>query len=358
MRAENKIESPFDPRFNWLGRELRRLSDENNDAWPAEQLTLCGRLGVFSWFFPRNVGGLSWSETDIVKGYLHLSASCLTTTFVITQFMAAARRIAGSDNEWLKHQLLSALVHGNSFSTVGISHLTTSRQHVGRSVLMASVRDQDYVLDGYCPWVTGAIHTSTIVVGATMDDQRQILIAVPTDTAGLTIPPRKVLVGLTGSETGPVNFDAVHVNKKWLVDGPEFEVMKLGRGTQTGGLQTSTLAVGLATTALSFLIEEAVKRDELRSAATCLEDELNELTSDLLESAEGKGNCTAQDIRTRANSLVLRITQAALAAAKGNGYVWDHPAGRWCREALFFLVWSCPQPVVTANLCELAGIAN
>ena len=32
-------------------------------------------------------------------------------------------------------------------------------------------------------------------------------------------------------------------------------------------------------------------------------------------------------------------------------------AGRWCREALFFLVWSCPQSVLSANLCELAGIA-
>jgi hypothetical protein len=52
----------------------------------------------------------------------------------------------------------------------------------------------------------------------------------------------------------------------------------------------------------------------------------------------------------------LRATQAALAAAKGTGFVVGHPAGRWCREALFFLVWSCPRPVAAANLCELAGL--
>ena len=62
------------------------------------------------------------------------------------------------------------------------------------------------------------------------------------------------------------------------------------------------------------------------------------------------------DLRQRANSLVLRAAQAALMAAKGTGYVAGHPAGRWCREALFFLVWSCPQHVAHANLCELAGI--
>jgi hypothetical protein len=47
-----------------------------------------------------------------------------------------------------------------------------------------------------------------------------------------------------------------------------------------------------------------------------------------------------------------------LVAAKGTGYVVGHPAGRWCREALFFLVWSCPQPVSAANLCELAGLES
>jgi len=26
------------------------------------------------------------------------------------------------------------------------------------------------------------------------------------------------------------------------------------------------------------------------------------------------------------------------------------------RESLFFLVWSCPQTVATATLCELAGL--
>ena len=64
------------------------------------------------------------------------------------------------------------------------------------------------------------------------------------------------------------------------------------------------------------------------------------------------------ELRGRANNLVLRSTQAALAAAKGAGFVSGHPAGRWCREALFFLVWSCPQPVVAAHLCELAGILD
>ncbi|RMF36913.1 MAG: acyl-CoA dehydrogenase, partial [Planctomycetota bacterium] len=75
-----------------------------------------------------------------------------------------------------------------------------------------------------------------------------------------------------------------------------------------------------------------------------------------LTAGQAAGTWTAADLRQRANSLVLRSTQAALTAAKGAGFVATHPTGRWAREALFFLVWSCPQPVAAANLCELAQI--
>ena len=74
--------------------------------------------------------------------------------------------------------------------------------------------------------------------------------------------------------------------------------------------------------------------------------------------AAGLGDCTNEELRSQANSLVLRATQSALVAAKGTGYVEGHPVGRWCQEALFFLVWSCPQAVLDANLCELVGIES
>ena len=52
--------------------------------------------------------------------------------------------------------------------------------------------------------------------------------------------------------------------------------------------------------------------------------------------------------------LALRATQAALLAAKGTGFVAPHPAQRWARQALFFLVWSCPRPVAEGVLGDLS----
>ena len=353
-----KITDPSSEAAGELCAELARLVAEADAdlAWPADRLQLCGEYGVYEWFMPRTWGGQEWSDADIVRGYLRLSAACLTTTFVITQRTGACQRIARCANDALKENLLLPLVRGDSFATLAISHLTTSRQHLAKPVLRASESADGFVLEGYSPWVTGALHAQTIVTGATLDDGQQILVALPTDLPGVSMPEPQRLVGVSGSCTGPVRCDKVHVTRDLLIAGPGTDVMAAGGGGNTGGLQTSTLAVGLATAAIDYIEQEMRQRPQLEPAAEGLRDEQQQVEANLLALAEGRDACAPSDLRARANSLVLRAAQAALTAAKGAGYVVGHPAGRWCREALFFLVWSCPQQVVDANLCELAQI--
>ncbi len=214
------------------------------------------------------------------------------------------------------------------------------------------------MLDGFSPWVTGAAHAETVVMGATMDDGRQILVALPTTLEGVTAPPHAQLVALTASHTGRMDCRQVHVPREWLLDGPSPNVMMGHSGANTGGLQTSALATGLASAAIEYMESECQKRPDLTEPTNSLRSEHAVLEQDLFALAVGMPNCSSEDVRARANSLALRAAQATLSAAKGTGYVTGHPAGRWCREALFFLVWSCPQGVMAANLCELAGLTD
>jgi len=360
----SRITSVDDPALDALCARLVELAPalEQPDAWPAEQLRLCGDAGVFEWFLPARIGGQEWDEAQLLRGYVRLAAACLTTTFVITQRIGAMQRIAAGSSGEARAELLPDLVRGRAFATVGISHLTTSRQHLARPVLRAEDRDDGFLLDGYSPWVTGAEFAQNIVLGATLDDGRQILVALPTELPGVRIERAPELVGLSASRTGPVHLSNVLVPRKWLLAGPVHEVMKQGVGARTGGSQTSALAIGLATAALDFLSRQSATRSDLAEPAEALREECNALLDSMLRLAGGDDDqvCVANsnELRVRANSLALRASQAALAAAKGAGYVAGHPAGRWCREALFFLVWSCPQPVLQANLCELAGIAD
>lgn len=359
MQAPTRITHPHDPSLQTLEQQLLALSTELDQpgSWPAKQLALCGQYGVFEWFAQPAWSGQGWTAADVIRGYLALSRGCLTTTFVITQRTGAYLRLEASDNDQLKQELLPAWVRGEQFATVGISHLTTSRRHLGQPVLRATKTAAGYLLDGYTPWVTGGRQAQTIVVGATLDNGLELLLALPTDAPGVTIPEAPPLVGLSASHTGPVYCERVELGSDRLVAGPAPQIMKQG-GAATGGLQTSTLAIGLAQAALTFLRHESQRRADLTAPWDALQHECDQLEMHLLQAAESQPVCSTEELRTRANSLALRATQAALAAAKGTGYVWGHPAGRWCREALFFLVWSCPQPVITANLCEFAGIES
>src|SRR5690606_5793878 len=156
-----------DPALADLCTELRARADATDATgdWPAEQLQLCGEAGVFEWFLDGVWGGQGWSDQDVVRGYLALSAACLTTTFIITQRTGACRRIASGSNDQLKRELLPGLASGKLFSTVGISHLTTSRRHLATPVLRATPTDEGYLLDGFSPWATGAAAADRILTG-------------------------------------------------------------------------------------------------------------------------------------------------------------------------------------------------
>jgi alkylation response protein AidB-like acyl-CoA dehydrogenase len=356
----DQIVGPGDAALDRLCDELasRSAGLDASGAWPEEQLKMLGGAGVYRWFQPRESGGIDWSEADLARGYVRLAAACLTTTFVLTQRSAAVRRIVECDNAIAKERLLPEFASGDSFTTVGISHLTTSRRHLAKSVLAARETRDGFVLDGYSPWVTGADHADTVVLGATLDDGRQILVALPTSRPGVAVPPHASLLGLTASHTGPLECRGVEIGREWLLDGPVENVIAARSGARTGGLQTSALAIGLSAAAIDFLKQESVRRSDLAEPAENLQGEQQALEADLVALASGVAACSSDELRARANSLALRSAQAALAAAKGAGYVSGHAAGRWCREALFFLVWSCPQPVMNANLCELAGLSD
>ena len=357
------IEAPDSAKLSALCCQLNEFSNPNSDSgskrtWPKRQLELVAEAGIYHWFVPESLGGMGWSSRDIVAGYIKLAGACLTTTFIVTQRVAAIKRICSSENKPLRSSLLPGLLSGQAAATVGISHLTTSRRHVKGSVLRAAKVDDGFLINGFSPWVTGACGAANVVMGAEMEDGQQVLFVVPANGKGVTVEPGFELVGLSNSQTGPVKCNDVFVANQSVLAGPKDNVLASISGPSTGSFQTSALAMGLAKAAIDFIETESENRPDLREKHLALAEQWTEIQDRLFKLASGLPVCSNEELRTEANSLVLRATQSALVAAKGVGYVEGHPVGRWCREAMFFLVWSCPQAVLDANLCELAGIES
>ena len=316
---------------------------------------------------------ISDDSDTLLKFYVWLASGCLTTAFVMTQRSAALRRIETSENEYARNTLLAAIRSGSSFATVGISHLTTSRRHLSQPPLRATRVSNGWVLDGFSPWVTGGHFADWLIVGAVEDDHmveaqvptkpRELLFSIPRYRTGVIVEPSSDLMALNASSTGPVRFENVAVDREELLHGPVANVMEAsnrqatavgsaGTGSGPGGLQTSALAIGHAAQAIEYLLKESQVREDIRSVAEGLQSQWRALFAELTQMNSGIGPQDQAVLRKKANDLALNSTQAALAAAKGVGFANGHDVGRLCREALFFLVWSCPQSVVQAHLCS------
>jgi alkylation response protein AidB-like acyl-CoA dehydrogenase len=332
------------------------------DAWPGGQLASMSDAGVLDWLIPKEFGGSDITPVELVIGYEKLAAACLTSVFVLTQRNAAIQRLVRSPNFELKDSLLRALVDDSIFATVGISHLTTSRQHWKQPTVRAKETTDGFILNGDIPWVTGADRADVVISGGTLEDGRQLLVALRMNSDGVTVRNPETLLALNASRTASIQLTEVFVPVADLVVGPVEDVMKVAGGG-AGSHTTSALAVGHSAAAVKLLRAEADKRPDLQAIAKSFESELTALQTSLreaagLEAQDLPPHLSAETLRQQSNSLALRSAQAGLAASKGAGFVAGHPASRLVSEAMFFLVWSCPQPVVLANLRELAGASS
>jgi alkylation response protein AidB-like acyl-CoA dehydrogenase len=334
---------------------LRHAAEaDGQPVWPEASWNALRTGGVLAWAVPQAYAGRDLPYPELLDGYENLAAACLTTCFILSQRDAACRRLRDGDNAALREELLPPLARGETFATVGLSQLTTSRQHTGPS-LTARLTSEGLLLDGTIPWVTGAGRADHIIIGAVLDDGAQLLVALPRGLPGVTVGPPLELAALVGSLTAEVRCAGVRVDRRWLLTGPSANVLTIGGRATAGGLETSCLAIGLIRAAVEYLTEEAGRRLDLKQISTRLGEEWQTLRAEMHALArKGSTPVAASELRAGANGLVLRATQAALTAAKGAGFLRTHPAQRWARQALFFLVWSCPRPAAEATLARLA----
>jgi alkylation response protein AidB-like acyl-CoA dehydrogenase len=316
--------------------------------WRSGTFATLAEHGVLAGFLPSDCEGTAATETAIMEFLIELGGRCLTTALALTQWASGCRIIAEAETD-VRQQFLPALARGDLSTTVGISQLTTSRRHLGRAVMEASTVDGQWLLDGLCPWVTGADSVDTVVTGAATPSGDTLFFVVEREASGVTVDPPMQMLALTGSRTSAVHFDAAATT---AVIEPSAT-----RRPAAGGLTTSALAVGAAQASARLLAREASRREDLGPSAAGIAEEAAGLADRVLQGVrEGMEPTERDQLRGEANSLVIRAAQAGLVASKGAGFVAGHPAERAIREAMFFLVWSCPQAVSTATLCELVAI--
>lgn len=290
--------------------------------------------------------------------YGQVAEGSLTAAFILSQHDAAIRRMLPSRTRPEVAAWLNRIREGTAFVTVGISQLTTSTRR-GPGAMRAVENGQGFQLEGVMPWVTAADRADLIVTGAVLDDGRQLLAMLPRTRPGVCVAPAFELAALQASCTAEVTCSGVEVTESDILAGPAADVMAIPGLAGTGGLETSALALGQARAALRGLSAEVQMRPELVETLDRLSTRWGQVAGSLAATAaDDPGALTPGEVRRQANTLVLAATQAYLTARKGTGFLRSDDAQRWARQALFFLVWSCPTPIAQATLDDLSGMCQ
>jgi butyryl-CoA dehydrogenase len=350
---------PDEPRLTSAVAELAaedgRAADR--EEWPAALWEPLERIGAPRWTLPEDHGGTRCPRPVLVQRYAQLAGGSLTAVFILSQHDAALRRLLVAPGGAAADRWLGEVSRGRAIATVGISHLTTSRRLGARAIRVEEIGPGRYRLDGTMPWVTAATRADLVVTGGAFDDGRQVLVALPTDRPGVSIRPPFPLAALQASCTSEIHLDGVEATDPDLLAGPSADVLGHPGAVGTGGLETSALALGQARAALEALIALSPDRTELAEPLEALCDGWRSAWGQIMAQARGEPDAPQpSQIRAQANSLVVRATQAYLTARKGTGFLRTESAQRWARQALFFLVWSCPAPIAQAAIRDLAGL--
>ncbi|MBC7785302.1 MAG: acyl-CoA/acyl-ACP dehydrogenase [Burkholderiales bacterium] len=338
-----------DPDFTQVLTAISQRATENDiaAAWPQVDLDELAAIGAMRWAIGRAYGGDDLDALELHDRYELIASASLATALVLSQRDTAAGYLEASTNDDLKNDLLPKLARNELWTTIGISHLTTSTQS---GTLIATPEAGGYVIDGTIPWATGGTQSQFVVAGAKTTGSEQLIFALPVDRPGVTRQQPIKLATLAAAPTGAILCQNVKIETALVIAGPAERA--LAKRTKSLPIGQVFAALGLTRTAMTLIAQI-----DLPSAAATLEA-LQRQFGELSESVRQANSImierhdlqTGPLLRSECNSLAIRAAHAAVTLYKGAGLRVDHPAQRLARECLFLLVWSSPMSVMDRNL--------
>jgi alkylation response protein AidB-like acyl-CoA dehydrogenase len=250
-----------------------------------ELLRKAGELGLLSGEIPEAYGGLA---LDVTTAMLMSEATSLLASWSVT---VGAHTGIGSlpivyfGNEAQKKKYLPKLATAEWVAAYALTEPTSGSDALGARMAAALSADgQFYVLDGAKQFITNAGLADVFVVFAKIDGDKFTGFIVERSSPGLTVGPEEHKMGIRGSSTCPLFFDACRVPAENVLGEIgkghriAFNILNLGRlklGVGSVGGSRNTLGEALRyvrerTQFGKALIEFPLIREKVARAAAAI----------------------------------------------------------------------------------------
>ncbi|KPM52213.1 acyl-CoA dehydrogenase [Frankia sp. R43] len=332
-------------------RELApRVADAERDAsFPRDLFRLLGGAGLLSLPYAEKYGGGGQPYEVYLQALEEIGAVWASVGVGVSVHALSCFPLAHFGSEEQRERWLPEMLGGDLLGAYCLSE-----PHAGSdpaAMRTRAVRDgDDYVINGAKAWTThGGDADFYTVMARTSDERRGIsCFLVPAGTPGLSADPPEHKMGLTGSNTATMRFDAVRVPAERRI-GAEGEGLSIAlAGLDSGRLGIAAVATGLAQGALDHAVAYAKEREAFGKAIIDHQG-LAFLLADMAAAVGSARATTLAAARLRdlglpfateasiaklvATDNAMKVTTDAVQVLGGYGYTRDFPVERYMREA-------------------------
>jgi acyl-CoA dehydrogenase len=325
-------------------RPAARDAEEEGEL-PAALIEKGWELGVLQASIPEEYGG--FGEHSAVTGVLaaeEMAWGDLAETMAVMAPSAFAIPILLGGTEEQKANWLPPVIEAEWKPYVAAFTEPRFDFYPYEMETKATEKNGTYFLNGEKSFVPFADRAEAMLVFADLDGETQAFM-VPSGTEGVAVGEREKLLGIQAYPTFPVTFEDVQVPAEHLLGGSEGA--PLAPTLASARVATAAMAIGLSKAALDYALPYAKEREvwgrpiaQRQSIAFMLAEMLIEIEANRMlvwEAAwkldEGDhADKTAYLAVISASDTAMIVTDRAVQALGGHGYIREHPVELWMRN--------------------------
>ncbi|GES27716.1 acyl-CoA dehydrogenase family protein [Streptomyces angustmyceticus] len=333
-------------------REIRPTAAEEEDAgrFPREIFTLLSESGLLSLPYDEEFGGGGQPYEVYLQVLEELAAARLTVGLGASVHTLACHALAGYGTKEQRAEHLPDMLGGGLIGAYCLSEPSSGSD--AASLTTRATREGDtWRLEGTKAWTThGGVADFYTVLARTGGSGAHGITAflVPGDAEGLSAAAPERKMGMKGSPTAQLHFDAVRVpDSRRLGDEGQGFAIALS-ALDSGRLGIAACAIGVAQAALDEALAYTAERQQfgrpivdfqglrfmLADMATQIEaGRALYLTAARLRDAGLPFSKEAAMAKLFCTDTAMRVTTDAVQLLGGYGYTLDFPAERYMREA-------------------------
>jgi len=328
----------------------RAAAEEAAGRFPRDVFATLGEAGVLGMPYPEALGGAGQPYEVYLQALEELAAAWMSVGVGVSVHVMSCSTLLAAGTPAQVQAWLPAMIGGDQLGAYALSEAAAGSDMTAITT-RAKLGADGYALSGAKAWTTHGSQADFYVTFARTSADRTRGIScflVAGDAPGLSFGAPEQKMGLTGSITTSVYFDAVPLGENRRI-GAEGQGMAIALGAlDSGRLGIAACATGLAQAALDCAVDYARERTqfgrpiaefqgmEFLLAEMAAAVDTARATYLMAARKRDAGRAFTRDAAVAklvATDAAMRVTTDAVQVLGGYGYTRDFPAERYLREA-------------------------